>query len=227
MVATGQTTTKRTVISTEIIDVSNPTKSCVLDDKIIRQYQYASTGGMLGTTPVICGGLGNTDLHFEDNMSNECLLYGTSQKIMLNFKRAYHSSISLNNSMLWITGGAAYEAHKGQVNVVGSTEFVTREGAVNGPPIPEGKVLWYHCSVLFPGNGNVYLIGGTANNVLVANPSNGFTFAQGPLLMTDRGDHACGTMSIGTKSIIVAAGGYNLASVEILDPLSNQWVAGK
>ena len=107
MVATGQTTTKRTVISTEIIDVSNPTKSCVLDDKIIRQYQYASTGGMLGTTPVICGGLGNTDLHFEDNMSNECLLYGTSRKIMLNFKRAYHSSISLNNSMLWITGGAA------------------------------------------------------------------------------------------------------------------------
>ena len=55
---------------------------------------------------------------------------------------------------------------------------------------------------------------------------------QGPLLINARSDHACGTMSIGTKSIIVAAGGDNsqpgyLASVEILDPLSNQWVAGK
>ena len=66
---------------------------------------------------------------------------------------------------------------------------------------------------------------GGGNKVLVANPSNGFTFAQGPSLMTGRQSHACGTMSIGTKSIIVVAGPD--ASVEILDPLSNQWVAGK
>ena len=49
-------------------------------------------------------------------------------------------------------------------------------------------------------------------------------------LMYVRYSHACGTMSIGAKSIIVAAGGHNsnyLSSVEILDPLSNQWVAGK
>ena len=68
------------------------------------------------------------------------------------------------------------------------------------------------------------------NNVWVANPSNEFSFTQGPSLVTDRGVHACGTMSIGAKSIILAAGGYNnihLSSVEILDPLSNQWVAGK
>ena len=216
MVATGQTTTKRTVISTEIIDVSNPTKSCVLDDKIIDQYQYGSTGGMLGTTPVICGGT---------NGSDYCLLYGTSQKIMLNTFRIHHSSVGLNNSMLWIMGG--YGAIGDGYGVVGSTEFVTREGAVNGPTLPEPSA--WHCSVLFPGNGNVYLIGvgavGGGNKVLVANPSNGFTFAQGPSLMTGRQSHACGTMSIGTKSIIVVAGPD--ASVEILDPLSNQWVAGK
>ena len=58
MVATGQTTKIGSVISTEIIDVLNPTKSCVLDDEIIDRYQYGSTAGILGTTPVICGGIG-------------------------------------------------------------------------------------------------------------------------------------------------------------------------
>ena len=228
MVATGQTTKKRSVIPTEIIDVSNPTKSCVLDDKIIDQYQYGSTGGMLGTTPVICGGQGHGA--GVDSMSNKCLLYGTSQKINLNFKRSIHSSVSLNNSMLWVMGGFIYNplSQYGRVHVTSSTEFVTREGAVNGPTLMMGANVG-HCPVLFPGNSNVYLIGGGTSNgtkVWVANPSNGFTFTQGPSLMSGRYNHACGTMSIGTKSIIVAAGGHNLASVEILDPLSNQWVAG-
>ena len=112
--------------------------------------------------------------------------------------------------------------------------------AVNGPPLPEP--VYHHCSVLFPGNGNVYLIGGSpvennGNKVWVANPSNEFTFAEGPALITARYSHMCSTMSIGAKSIIVAAGGWNLpgndapgiplTSVEILNPLSNQWVAGE
>ena len=71
--------------------------------------------------------------------------------------------------------------------------------------------------------------------VWVANPSNEFAFTAGPSLNTARYNHACGTMSIGTHNIIVAAGGLwyismhgFTASVEILDPLSNQqWVAGK
>ena len=73
MVATGQTPTdnytptlfkettkERSVIPTEIIDVSNPKKSCVLnDDNVLGiggKPRYYSSGGTLGTTPVICGG---------------------------------------------------------------------------------------------------------------------------------------------------------------------------
>ena len=140
---------------------------------------------------------------------NTCLLYGTSQKIMLNSFRQKHSSVRLNNSMLWIMGG--YDGFRNRY--INSTEFVTTEGAVNGPPLPNSLDL--HCSVLFPGNGNVYLIGGrvgnfgkrSTNRVWVVNPSNKFTFAQGPSLITARHEHMCGTMSIGTKSIIVVAGG--------------------
>ena len=74
---------------------------------------------------------------------------------------------------------------------------------------------------------------GVTNKVWVANPSNEYaSFNQGPSMMTARMWHGCSTMSIGTKSIIVAGGGIDinwntLSSVEILDPLSNQWVAGK
>ena len=53
MVATRERTT-------EIIDVSNPMKSCVLNDDNILSIggkpRYYSSGGTLGTTPVICGG---------------------------------------------------------------------------------------------------------------------------------------------------------------------------
>ena len=46
---------------TEILDISDPTESCILEaDDITNQFgstgQYGGTGGLLGTTPVICGG---------------------------------------------------------------------------------------------------------------------------------------------------------------------------
>ena len=37
------------------VDVSNPTKSFELNDGLA--YESQSTGGMLGTTPVMCGGM--------------------------------------------------------------------------------------------------------------------------------------------------------------------------
>ena len=151
MLATGYFPVNQSLIypKTQIVDVSNPTKSCELNDGLA--YESQSTGGMLGTTPVICGG--------HSKLANKCLLYGTSQKIMMNFKRYHHSSVGLNNSMLWIMGGLD---DFGQP--IDSTEFVTTEGAVNGPKLPEP--IHGHCSVLFPGNGNVYLIGGTNDSDL-------------------------------------------------------------
>ena len=49
IVATGST-------KTEVVDLSDPSKSCILEDI---SYRYESTGGMLGTIPVICGGNDN------------------------------------------------------------------------------------------------------------------------------------------------------------------------
>ena len=196
-------------VKTEVVDITDPSKSCLLEDI---SYRGWSAGGMLGTIPVICGGYGYSS-------SDECLLYGTNHVITMNSKRWSHSSVALSDERIWIMGGWGNG---------GSTEFVSKDGAVNGPTLPEA--VSYHCSVKF--NDLIYLVGGytttTIKNVWVANPSNGYAFVQGPSMMTGRYDHSCGTMSIGSTSIIIAAGGHwLLSSVEILDPQSNQWVEGK
>ena len=147
----------------------------------------------------------------------------------MNSKREYHSSVALSDERMWILGG-----WDENFNYLDSTEFITTNGAVNGPTLPEA--VYGHCSVKF--NDLIYLTGGSTSstfigtkNVWVANPSNGYAFVQGPSMITGRYYHSCGTMSIGSTSIIIAAGGYKspnaLSSVEILDPLSNQWVEGK
>ena len=110
----------------EIVDLSDPTKSCLLEE--IRPV-WAGTGGLLGTTPVICGGADGDSI-----ASDDCLLYGTSQVIKMTSKRTFHSSIALNNSMLWVMGGKN-EWHDG--DFLDSTEFITKDGAVNGPKLPE------------------------------------------------------------------------------------------
>ena len=203
-------------VKTEILDISDPSKSCVLEDI---PNQYASAGGLIGTTPVICGG-------YSSGRLNECLLIGTSQVfVTMNYKRNGHSSVAINDDLIWITGGWD------ESNRLDSSEFISSDGAVNGPTLP--KAVNGHCTVKFPDDGLVYLIGGyfsfggcgypacTTNNVWIANPSNGYSFVQGPSMITARTiDQGCATMSIGAKSIIVTAN-------EILDPLSNQWVAGK
>ena len=219
LVATGRPSDHG--VMTEIVDLTDPSMSCLTEDI---PYRFSSAGGLLGKTPVICGGWGGT----QSGLLNECLLYGTSQVITMNSRRSYFASVALNKSMLWMMGG--WDGN----NRYDSTEFITTDGSINGPTLPEA--IYNTCAVKFTETGSVYLVGGNnggstyTNNVWVANPSNEFSFTQGPSLVTNRGVHACGTMSIGAKSIILAAGGYNnihLSSVEILDPLSNQWVAGK
>ena len=212
-------------VKTEILDLSDSSLSCLIEEEDISN-RFRSTGGMLGTIPVICGG------YASGTYLNECLLYGTtSQVITMHSIRVGHSSVALNNSMLWILGGSNHGGTSSGYHL-DSTEFITTNGAFIGPTIP--APVSDSCAVKFPGNGNVYLIGGKtpsgfSNNVWMSNPSNNFAFEQGPSLITARGYHTCGSMSIGAKSIIVAAGGQPgfLKSVEILDPLSNQWMEGK
>ena len=86
-------------VKTEVVDLSDPSKSCILEDI---PYRYYSAGGLLGTTPVICGGR-NYDGGW--NYFDECLFYGTNHVITMNSKRGYHSSVALSDDRIWILGG--------------------------------------------------------------------------------------------------------------------------
>ena len=227
MVGTGKPIMEYgSVVSTEVVDLSDTSKSCEASGI---SFRYGSVGEILGNTPIICGGYG-------DDYLKECLVFGTSKVITMNNKRIFSSSVALNTSMLWIMGG--YDG-----NYLDSTEFVTTDGAVNGPKLPEP--IRGSCAVIF--RGDTYLVGGdtlsgNSVDVWVTNPSKPvIQWDIGPQLITGRYYHSCSTMSVGSKIIIVAAGGYNenniqdynngyLASVEILEldpiPNPNQWIAG-
>lgn len=209
---------------TEIVDLTDPSKACLLDVHDAIPQRKHSVGGLLGTTPVICGCYW---------MDCDCVLLGTSQVITMNNKRSGASSVAINGNKMWILGGYGNDYSI----IYDSTEFITLNGAEMGPKLPESVA--FSCAVKFPETGDIYLIGGDTGgpdgrikNVWVASPSNEYaSFSQGPSLMTARYYHSCGTMSIGARNIIVVAGNRGGAGspVEILDPLSltNQWIGGK
>ena len=73
----------------------------------------------------------------------------------------------------------------------------------------------------------IYLIGGSregrpytheySKQTWIINPKDNFKMKPGPNLLEERVEHACGTMKINGKTFIVAAGGKDRKSVEILD----------
>ena len=94
IVATGEPSGSG--VKTEVVDLSDPSKSCLLEDI---PYRSDSAGGMLGTTPVICGG------YDYPNKFDECLLYGTNNVITMNSKRHGLSSVALSDDRIWMLGG--------------------------------------------------------------------------------------------------------------------------
>ena len=130
---------------------------------------------------------------------------------------------------MWIVGGTD------GFLILDSSEFVGLDSTVGkpGPKLP--YPLLYSCAVKYSAE-KVYIIGGYdessyLNKVLIFNPTNGFTHIEGPSLITKRARHHCGLMTNGQQTKIVVAGGRGengyLSSVEIFDPIENNWSPGK
>ena len=188
--------------------------------------------GLLGNNPVICG-IGKTN-NFNDD--KDCLVLGNpsiiAPKLLEN--RYKPSSIVLNNSTIWITGGTKYQQK--------ITEFFSLgQETTKGPELP--FTIFSHCMVQVDDQ-TVYIIGGKQekefNSVGKAelkglrqtwkiDPTNNFAIQPGPDLIEERADHACATMKIKEKIFIVAAGGVNNRSVELLNTSAPEdgWKCGK
>ena len=146
------------------------------------------------------------------------------------------SSIVLENSRIWITGGL-YSLHCKR------TQFFTLDQKlINGPELP--IPISGHSMVQVDAQ-TVYVIGGTKplkfglsedrltedsiDKTWKFDPTNNFKMEPGPSLIERRFQHACATMKVNGKIFIVVAGGHKKISVEFLDTTEPEkgWKLGK
>ena len=216
--------------STEVIDL-DPSSTCNSfgDLDIYREY---SVGGLLGNTPIVCGGSSSS-------IRQSCLIFGQPQTITMTEPRYFAASVVLNTTTMWVMGG------DDGWNYLSSTEFITLEKAVSGPSLP--YAVRSHCAVKY-NESQIYVIGGEdkegvnngqyTNDVYVFNPLDNFSSKYHSTMNYQRGRHGCAIMNDGKSSVIVVGGGYGklssssssnalLDSVEILNPSLGTWIIGK
>ena len=87
---------------------------------------YGATGGLLGSNPVVCGGWPYTDECYKISAKKADLV------VKMTTKRGNVASVTINGTLLWITGGA-----DASNNYLSSTEFIHLEdGTMPGPDLP-------------------------------------------------------------------------------------------
>jgi hypothetical protein len=220
LVTTGYTTTNYTR-SSEVIDLEDASNICQnLEDYPIQVS--AAVGGLLNQgDPLVCGGYPDTNVCYVVNQP------GQSSEMLE--ERGYPASLTLNRTHLWITGG-----YKGN-GYLQTSEFASMgQAAVKGPDLP--YAVSEHCLVGV--NSSTALLCGGENNGGILNGCHymdleDHSWSQGPSMMTKRVLHSCGIFKSAAhqgRNIVIAAGGYNGASmdsVEFLDLTTNTWNKGK
>ena len=199
--------------SMEIIDLINTKlKSDIMMCE--NGSRESATGAILQNKPLCFGG------HINDDDSTSVSVIGMPNAWSSNMMipRSSMSSVVLNDSKIWITGGFS---NNGGLK---STEFFSLDQpAVPGPDLPF-KV--YDHSMVLVNCATIYLIGGfqddhTSNRTWIIDPTNNFQTKVGPSLNIARNWHSCSKMTIKGRIFLVVAGGHNhgktLDSVELLD----------
>ena len=213
------------VESIEVIDLMDSTlKNEIYHDK--RSKRVGATGGLINNQPIICGG-------FDGPCSNFYTVLGqfNNSRQMLE-ERRYCSSVVLNQTDLWLTGGSS-----GGSTANKSTELISMDQPPRkGPELP--FTVSSHSMVLVDPK-TIFIIGGqqnsqTSNKTWIIDPTKNFEMKSGPTLNVRRRVHSCSKLNIDGKIHVVVAGGMaenceTLHSVELLDISSpNQtWIIGK
>ena len=123
------------ITKSEMIDLSILSNFLCDDWVDLGDYPIAISGGiggLLGTTPVVCGGWPYTDKCYKLTAKNAELV------ATMTTVRASAASVTINGTKLWITGGYIG-------GTLSSSEFVQLNGTMPGPnlPIP----LDYHAMI--------------------------------------------------------------------------------
>ena len=212
----------------QVVDMSS-TESCSNLDSYPLKLNGA-TGGLVNGDPLICGGkIGSSS----STRQSSCYKYERSSNewtliANMNNKRVFHSS-ALTTKGIFITGGNNENNDR-----LDSTEYVSTDGVVtDGPKLPAARS--HHCMVTLH-DGKVMIIGGysTSNkkSMIIFDPEDN-TFDNGPDLNYNRDNAGCTIFRSPkhkNRHVVLAAGGYEQSTAEILDytnPNANAWEESK
>ena len=222
LIATGRDTNYNPVSKSELIDLSLDD-----DDQCFNWVDYplelhVATGGLLGNTPLICGG------RLFGQYIDECYsLDGETSKFVtkMSVKRSYAASIVLNETILWITGGWTGQMYA-------SSEYIRLSGSSPGPDLP--MTLRAHAMIAINTTHSMVIGGDSSSSTIdltfYFNHGNQ-QWIDGPRLIQARDSHAVGIVNdqVTMTNLVIVAGGFAvvhyLDSTEIL--VDSQWLPGK
>ena len=206
LVATGIDTSAEDYFlsSSEIIDLSD---SQVCPDFGTYPMKIAGgTGGLLnGKYPVICGGETQYSVSIDD-----CYVLGNpALTSKLPTEKYLASSLMINDSHLWLTGGSMRDA-SGLIAIHDTSEYVSlhedKLTVTSGPTLP--VPINGHCMVQT--TIGIMLIGGVTPDTILDKTFiySNQTWTVGPRLNFRRRDHACGVININGRNHIIVSGGF-------------------
>ena len=204
----------------EIIDLLNPVFKYTWND--VRAARIGSIGGIVQNQSLICGGYDQNSKIF-----NNGIILQSNEELQLIEGRIFASSIVLNETRLWVSGGIGEKW-----NHMNSSEYISLDQPPeDGPELP--FTVSSHCMVQVDSK-SIYLIGGYQNGIpssdktWIIDPTNNFEMKEGPKMKYARHEHSCATMRLNNKIFIVVFGGHS-TKPEILDTSSstNKWQFGK
>ena len=212
----------------QIIDLINPAFQCKWNHVRAARVSGSSIGNrkLSNQSFFIFYGQNLTEKVF----NNGIILRSNEELQLIKTGRQFSSSIVLNETRLWVSGG---RDKKGKCT--NSSEFISLDQPPeDGPKLP--FTVTKHCMVWVDSK-SIYLIGGKQNGkssekTWIIDPTNNFEIKEGPKMNYARCSHSCATMRLNNKTFIVVVGGYSdtaLKNMEILDTSlpTNNWQLGK
>ena len=225
-------------MSSELIDLSSDDDDQCFNWVDYPLELYAATGGLLGNTPLICGGkLPGIQLHGLTQPVDECYsLNGDKSTFVTKMlvKRSSAASIVINETILWVTGGSG-----GYYNgFLASSEYIRLSGSSPGPDLP--MTLYSHAMIAINTTHSMVIGGRNSNwdsiDLTFYFDHGNQQWINGPRLLQARYDHAVGIVNdeVTMTNLVIVTGGsqysngfspYNIDSTEIM--VDSQWSLGK
>jgi len=223
----------------EVIDLDNPSKSCVMSGRYDFPYPGLdnAVGGFTSSGPMVCSGDYDSSTnkpYLSNNISADCYIlkrngqFVQMNELTMNTARILASSIVTEDGKMIISGGKGYGGVRlADTEIINVPESKTEDGF----ELPFGIVE--HCSVLINsttmmvlggrGDGGPY--GSTLNSTYFINLET-LQLTPGPEMQEARAGLGCAVFEHNQQSYLIAAGGWQKSS-EFLNLNTKIWSRGK